>query len=612
MSPWDLAPVCLLRWTPALRLEQRNERAARELGATPGCSVAEVVRDGAAEVEAMLRAARDGEVDVALTTRGAGGVWEWRASRVVEEGAVTGVISSAMRAAGPEAEGAADVLAAIIDAVPTAVIGLDLDGCVRHVWNRAAERMLGWKAHEVMGRFLPTVPQDKAEEFEGFRALIRSGRTLEGVDVTRRRKDGSPIDYSIYTAPLHDASGRIAGNIAVLVDITERKRAEAERHKLEAQLRQSQKMEAVGRLAGGIAHDFNNMLSVILGTTELMRHALPAKDALLDDIGEIEGAALRSKELTEQLLAFSRKQPTRPRVLFPDEQIAHLQKTLGRLVGEDVEVRVFPATDPWPVEIDASQLDQVLVNLAVNARDAMASGGTLTIETANLFLDETYCAQHEGFTPGPWVMIAVTDTGVGMDAETRAHLFEPFFTTKALGRGTGMGLAMVYGIVRQNGGGINVYSEPGQGTSIKVYFPRATGEGVAPIPAVEAIVPSPKGLHVLLVEDEPAVRQVVARMLDAVGCVVTVAERPSHALSLASDDERRFDLLLTDVVMPEMSGRALRDAISRVRPEMKTLFMSGYTANVIVHHNVLDPGVHLLRKPFTVSELLAQLRAAME
>jgi len=380
---------------------------------------------------------------------------------------------------------------------------------------------------------------------------------------------------------------------------------------MEDQLRQALKMESVGRLAGGVAHDFNNMLSVILGHAELALARITPGQPLRSDLQEIRKAAVRSAELTTQLLAFARKQTIAPRILDLNEAVATLLPMLRRLIGEDIELSWQPADAPCPARIDPSQLDQILANLAVNARDAITGVGKIVIETALADFDRHDCEHRAGFLPGAYVMLAISDDGTGMDRQTQAHIFEPFFTTKSQGKGTGLGLSTVYGIVKQNQGFINVYSEPGTGSTFRIYLPRQAADLIGPAPATAARAPAVDEATILLVEDEPTLLLLARRQLETIGHNVLAAPTPRAALELARAHAGPIDLLLTDVVMPEMSGRDLWQRLSALRPDVKCLFMSGYTANIIAHHGVLDEGVHFLQKPFTVQELAAKLQETL-
>jgi nitrogen-specific signal transduction histidine kinase/CheY-like chemotaxis protein len=380
---------------------------------------------------------------------------------------------------------------------------------------------------------------------------------------------------------------------------------------LEAQLHQSQKMEAVGRLAGGVAHDFNNMLAVIAGHADMALEQTAPYSALHADLLEIQKAAQRSADLTRQLLAFARKQTIAPKVLDLNAIIAGMLKMLGRLIGEDIDLLWKPANPLWPVNMDPAQIDQILVNLVVNARDAIAGVGKIAIETGQVVFDGAYCQTHAGFVPGSFVLLAVSDNGRGMDKEILAQIFDPFFTTKPPGQGTGLGLATVYGIVKQNHGFINVYSEPGEGTTCKIYLPRHASDQVDTGPTRAPVVAPTGAETVLLVEDEEALLKLGQILLERLGYTVLAAGSPSQALHQAQAHAGAIDLLLTDVIMPEMSGRELWKRLSALRPDLKCLFMSGYTADVIAHHGVLDEGVHFLQKPFSREALATKLREAL-
>ncbi|HEY4184368.1 MAG TPA: ATP-binding protein [Polyangia bacterium] len=405
----------------------------------------------------------------------------------------------------------------------------------------------------------------------------------------------------------------------IVMDITERVRAEEEHRRLESvlrttedQLRQSQKMEAIGRLAGGIAHDFNNLLSVVLSYSDMLITSNAVREPFAADLREIRGAAERAANLTRSLLAFSRQQVLEPTVLDLNEVVRSMDKMLRRVIGEDIDLRWVADSALGRVKVDPGQIEQVLMNLAVNARDAMPMGGMLTLETANIDIGEDYVRDHVGVTPGPHVMLAVTDTGAGMSKEVQAKIFEPFFTTKDLGKGTGLGLSTVFGIVRQSGGHIWVYSEPGQGTTFKLYFPRtdqiAEGKARAAMPPA-----SLRGSEtVLLVEDDEQLRIVGQTILAKNGYRVIVADGPADALDQCEQVPDDIHLLVTDVVMPGMNGLQLATRATRLRPAMKVLYVSGYTNNTIVHHGVLDEGVAFLQKPITPDALLRKVREVLD
>ncbi|MGM0452424.1 MAG: transporter substrate-binding domain-containing protein [Thermodesulfobacteriota bacterium] len=372
---------------------------------------------------------------------------------------------------------------------------------------------------------------------------------------------------------------------------------------LEAQLRQAQKMESVGRLAGGVAHDYNNMLSVIIGYTELALEKVKPSDSMHADLAEILSAAKRSNEITRQLLAFARKQTIAPTVLDLNETVEGMLKMLRRLIGEDIDLSWRPGPGVWPVKMDPSQIDQILANLCVNARDAIEGVGHITIETHNVALDDNYCQNHAGFSPGKYVLLAVSDDGCGMDRQMQENIFEPFYTTKDVSKGTGLGLATVYGIVKQNSGFINVYSEPGNGTTFKIYLPRHGEAAQGPEARQIDEFPQGQGETVLIVEDEPGIMRMGRMMLERLGYHVLAADSPAGALAQAKAHEGKIHLLITDVVMPEMNGRELAGQIQPLYPDMAVLYMSGYTANVIAHHGVLDKGVHFIEKPFSIRDL---------
>ena len=387
----------------------------------------------------------------------------------------------------------------------------------------------------------------------------------------------------------------------------------AEHRRLTSQLRQAQKMESVGRLAGGVAHDFNNMLGVILGHVELAMGRIEAADPVHRDLDRIRDSAMRSADLTRQLLTFARKQIISPKVMDLNQAVDSTLIMLRRLIGENIHLVWQPGQGLWPVKMDPSQIDQILANLCVNARDAISGVGTVTIQTGRKTLDQVYCDRHPGFVPGEYVQLSVADDGAGMDQETQKNLFEPFFTTKELGKGTGLGLATVYGIVKQNNGFINVYSEPGMGAVFRIYLPRHIATDRESVPEKQdPVTPVPAGSEtVLLVEDEPSILEVTKLMLESLGYEVLSADTPGRAVTLAETHEA-IHLVLTDVVMPEMNGRDLAGRLCVMHPNLKCLFMSGYTADVIAHHEVLDKGVHFLQKPFSKEELAARVRSALD
>ena len=408
------------------------------------------------------------------------------------------------------------------------------------------------------------------------------------------------------TSELQVANGQLADEIA------ERKQIDEEKTKLQDQLLQAQKMEAVGRLAGGVAHDFNNMLTIILGRVEIAKMSIKPSDRIHADLAEIHNAGQRSADLTRQLLAFARKQIVMPGVLDLNETVEGMLKMLRRLIGEDIDVAWNPGRDLGRVNIDPSQIDQILANLCVNARDAITDVGKVTIETANTVFDKAYCAEHAGCSPGEYVMLAVRDNGCGMDKETLANVFEPFYTTKKMGKGTGLGLATVYGIVKQNDGFIDVSSDLGKGTTFTIYLPRYRGKTAQTVLKDPLKVLTGGTETILLVEDEPAISKLGKTILEKLGYVVVSANTPGEAIRLADEYCGQIHLLITDVVMPEMNGRDLSDTLMSRYPLLKCLFMSGYTADVIAHHGVLDEGVHFIQKPFSIQHFSFKVREALE
>ncbi len=429
-----------------------------------------------------------------------------------------------------------------------------------------------------------------------------------------RRKDGAVIDTDNTVNVLYDEYDGRQGVVSVIRDITGRKRAETEHERLQIQLLQAQKMEAVGRLAGGVAHDFNNMLGVILGYSELALERLAQNDPVRHELVEVHAAAARSADLTRQLLAFARQQAVSPEVLDLNDTVASMLKMLGRLIGEQIELIWKPGRELWKVKMDPTQIDQVLANLMLNARDAITDVGTVTIATANVEIDGVYCETHpDDLTPGDHVMLAVSDTGHGMDRDMLGQIFEPFFTTKEHDMGTGLGLATVYGIVKQNGGAIHVYSEPGQGTTFRMYLPRYTVDaGEAEAAGTRRTGPPVGSETILLVEDEEALLSLGRRLLERLGYKVLATTSPREAIRIVDEYDGEIHLLLTDVVMPEMNGRDLWEEVRARRPGTGALFMSGYTPDAIVQHGVLDEEVVFVQKPYTALVLGEKMREVLD
>ncbi len=500
-----------------------------------------------------------------------------------------------------------------VDAV--AVQGYGLDGTTQY-WNKASERLYGYTQQEAIGRNILDliIPSEiRHAVAEQMRSMAKSGNPIPSGELLLQHKDGSPIPvlshHTIVKVP-----GRDHELFCLDIDLTERKQAAEERVKLLAQLNQAQKMEAIGRLAGGVAHDFNNMLWVILGYVELAFEKVDSSQEIYSDLQEIQNAAQRSVDLTKQLLTFARKQLIVPKVLDLNDTVASMINMLRRLIGENIELVWLPADQLWPVKVDPTQIDQILANLCVNARDAIVGVGKLTIETQMKTIDQAYCEKNSGFRPGDYVVISVTDNGCGMDKKTQDSLFEPFFTTKEVGKGTGLGLAIIYGIVKQNKGFINVYSEPGQGSTFNIYLPRVhtyTSEQTQEkTPGKKPVLTGNE--TILVVEDEPAILKIARIILERRGYLVLSAATPDDAVHLTQTYDGKIDLLMTDVVMPKMNGRDLAEKIKAVFPEIKLLFMSGYSANVVTHQGVLDDGVAFVQKPFSTKELAGKIRELLD
>jgi len=487
---------------------------------------------------------------------------------------------------------------------PLAVVEWDLEFHVT-AWNPSAEGIFGYSRDEAMGRhgsfIVPPHARQHVDQVWQELLKVHGGERNTNENVT---KDGRIISCEWYNTPLRNESGQVLGVASLVQDVTERVA-------LEEKLRQSQKMEAVGRLAGGVAHDFNNLLTVILGYAQILSEGLPA-GRLADSTLQIKSAADRAAGITRQLLAFSRKQVLSPRIINMNDIVLNLDSLLRRLIGEDIEVLTVPSNELGSVKADPGQIEQVIMNLALNSRDAMPHGGKLTLETANMTLDEKYAGEHQPISPGAYVMLAVSDTGLGMSPEVQARVFEPFFTTKEVGKGTGLGLSTVYGIVKQSGGYIWVYSEPGRGTTFKIYLPRV--DQPAQTLSMDRRPASVQlgSETILLVEDDPQLRQLTSSVLAHCGYKVLAASTPKEGLEICRANHRDIHLLVTDVVMPGMNGRQLAEQILQISPKTRVLYISGYTANAIVHYGVLDAGLWFLPKPFTLSALVSKVREVLD
>ena len=489
-------------------------------------------------------------------------------------------------------------LQAVVSHMPIVLWTLDRDGIVTLSEGTLLEK-LGFKAGQLVGSSALEMFGDNKDIYDRMRDAL-AGK------IQHFTQPYGGLTVETWYVPIKDNEGRVQGTIGMGLDITERVQ-------LEAQFRQAQKMEAVGRLAGGIAHDFNNLLTAILGYAELALEQLPADSDLAADIDQIRRAGLSASSLTRQLLAFSRRQMLKPEVICINDVVTRTETLLRRLIGENIELSTRLDADLAHVSADPAQIEQVIVNLAVNARDAMAEGGQLTVETGNVDLDAAFASAHVGARTGPHVMMKVSDTGIGMDESIQTHIFEPFFTTKEKTKGTGLGLATVYGVVKQSGGYISVESAPGQGATFTMYLPVVDG------PLTEhADAPGSKLTHaagnetILLVEDQDDVRRVAAAILRHGGYNVIEAAHPHVALALVRDAGTRFDLLLTDVVMPDMSGRELARVVADLRTNLKVLYTSGYAEDAIVEHGVIEPGLAFVPKPFTPKALLRAVRAVLD
>jgi two-component system, cell cycle sensor histidine kinase and response regulator CckA len=493
------------------------------------------------------------------------------------------------------------------------LVHTDMQGAIVDA-NESFMQMLGYGTRELYGiMYLSLVPVEwHRTQLQTIERQLQTRGFSDVFGIELRRADGSLFPAEARTVVVRDEAGAGEGIWSIVRDVSDVRMAEARRKSLEQDLFQAQKMEVVGRLAGGVAHDFNNMLGVILGNSDMALHDMSDDNPLRTYLEEIQEAASRSADLTSQLLAFARKQTIAPRVLDLNEAITSVLKMLKRLIGEDVDLAWVPAAEVWPVRMDPTQIDQVLANLSINARDAIDGVGRITIETANVTMDQAYCAENPGTTPGEYVMLALCDNGCGMDEDTLEHIFEPFFTTKEVHQGTGLGLPMVYGIVKQNNGHIDVRSEPGKGTIIRIHLPRYEGAVTKTPAAVAPEIQRSRGETILLVEDEGAIMTLATRMLETMGYRVLAADNPHQALHLVTKDQGQVHLLITDVVMPGMNGGELADQLRVLCPEVKVLFMSGYTADVLAHRSILDEDLNFIQKPFSSRDLAQKVRSALD
>ncbi len=615
-SLFERVPVALFRSTPAGQYLNVNRAYVRMLGypdreALLRVNTADLYLNPEDRERWRAIAERDGIVrDFAMQLKQLDGtaIWVRNTSRAVRdseglalfyEGSLEDITER------KQAEESIRKLSQAIEQSPVSIIITDVAGKIEFI-NAKFTQLTGYTHSEVIGQ-RPSIlksGETPTEEYSRLWKTISSGGVWQG-EFHNRNKNGELFWEQATIAPIRNADNVITHFVAVKEDITERK-------KLEEQLRQTRKMEAVGQLAGGVAHDFNNMLGVIIGYAELALNKADLNGSLRKNLQGILTAAHRSSEITRQLLAFARKQTIAPKILDLNKTVDEMLKLLRRLIGEDIDLAWLPGAKLWPVKMDPSQIDQILANLCVNARDAITGVGWISIETQKVVFDSAYCAEHRGFSPGEYVMLAVSDNGSGMDKPSMDKIFEPFFTTKGIGRGTGLGLSTVYGIVKQNAGFINVYSEPEHGSTFKVYFPRHTD--IADQESKAGPVPRILNGHetILVVEDEIEYLRMAKLMLESYGYQVLAASSPGDALLAAKTHSGRIHLLLTDLIMPEMNGRDLSKEMSSLCPDIICLFMSGYTDHVIVEHNVLDKGLHFIQKPFSMQNLGGKVREVLD
>jgi PAS domain S-box-containing protein len=496
-------------------------------------------------------------------------------------------------------------LMAAIEQAGDSIVMTDAQGIIQFV-NPAFEKITGYSVQEAIGQKPSILKSGRQDDlfYQNMWQTISGGKTWSG-RLVNKRKAGTFFTEECTISPVRDSSDQIVNYVAVKRDITDHLR-------LTEQFHQTQKMEAIGQLAGGVAHDFNNMLTVIIGYTELALKKMDPALPLHAKLDEVLKAAYRSADITRQLLAFARKQTIAPIVLDLNLAVEKILTMLRRLIGENIDLAWFPAEGLGHVKMDPVQVDQLLANLCVNARDAIDGVGKITIETANTEFDDIYCGEHEGYIAGEYVMLAVSDNGCGMNKEQITQIFEPFYTSKIIGKGTGLGLSTVYGVVKQNNGFINVYSEPGKGTTFRIYLTLHAEQVIATQEAHSGEIPRGNGETVLLVEDELAILKLGKMMLEKLGYLVLAAERPSEAITLAEQHAGEIQLLITDVVMPEMNGRILAEHLQSICPDTKILFMSGFTADVIAHQGILDEGVNFVQKPFSLQQFAVKVHEVLK
>ena len=540
-------------------------------------------------------------------------ICEWYNTPLIDvEGNFNGIMSMAIDVTErKKSEEVQAQLAAILQQTSDAVVGTDLEGNI-FSWNRGAEVLFGYNLDEIIGRPITICsPPDRGHETMELCAIVKGGENISNFETVRVGKDGGLIDVSVTMSPVKDLGGRIIGTSSIHRDITEKKQAEASLRRHEEQLRQVEKMNAIGRLAGGVAHDFNNLLSVIGGNAEFLISGLEEKDPKRDELTEIQKAVKRGAELTKQLLVFGQKQVSQPQPVNLNELSAEMNKMLKRILDANVDLAIIQDKELRPILADPGQVQQVILNLVLNARDAMPKGGSLIVETKQVKEGELEGEERPSLPPGDYARLSVTDTGTGMTPEIQKHIFEPFFTTKA-GKGTGLGLATVYGLVRKWSGHIFVHSTPGMGTTFTLYFPSLSA-APAMVAKPRQIDLIPQGSETVLVsEDEGPVRRVLVRTLEKYGYRVLEAENGLQALQKAWGYREPIQLLLTDTVMPKMNGKELADELKKTRPEIKVVFISGYPKEILSQQGVLDAGLHLIQKPFELEDLARQVRKVLD
>jgi two-component system, cell cycle sensor histidine kinase and response regulator CckA len=509
----------------------------------------------------------------------------------------------ALRSSEEELRHSNEMYRALIQAAPLAIFQLHVDGTVMS-WNAAAERIFGWNEEEVVGELLPTVPQEKRKEFALTCGRILQGQTVICKELQRQRKDGVLLDISLNAAPVYDAQGNASAILAMVADISEQKN-------LEKQLRHAQKMEALGTLTGGIAHDFNNILTAIIGYGSLLDLKIDQNDSMRPFVAHILSAADRAVTLTKSLLAFGRKQEIKTRVVDLNSVVSGVESLLLRLLREDIELRTTFASSPCMVMADVGQIEQILMNLTANARNAMPQGGNLAFATSTINLDRDFVATHGYGTPGSYVLLTVTDNGVGMDAVTMSRIFEPFFTTKGEGKGTGLGLSIAYGIVKQHNGYINCYSEPGKGTTFRIYLP-AVDILAEPVLLSSAECPPSGTETILLAEDDEPVRVLISSLLEKFGYTVITAHDGKDALVQFHANHDAIQLVLLDVIMPGKNGREACEEMRKSAPGLKALFTSGYSDNIFQRGEFDEPGFAFIAKPALPAELLRTIRQLLD